>query len=137
MNGRPVINLIKYLKLKLYPIISQQLYYLISSFNQVTATGLSSALKGNVSHDQVTRFLSEEDMTSKQLWLSVKPVLRQHEEDDGVIIFDDTIEEKPYTKESELVCWHHDHTKNRSVKGINLLNVNICGVSIRMPKDKV
>ncbi len=40
--------------------------YLISSFNQVTATGLSSALKGNVSHDQVTRFLSGEEMTNKQ-----------------------------------------------------------------------
>lgn len=69
--------------------------YLISSFNQVTATGLSLVLKGNISHDQVTRFLCGEEMTSKQLWLSVKPVLREYEEEDGVIIFDDTIEEKP------------------------------------------
>jgi hypothetical protein len=107
--------------------------YLISSFNQVTATGLSSALKGNVSHDQVTRFLSGEEMTNKQLWLSVKPVLRQHEEEDGVVIFDDTIEEKPHTKESELVCWHHDHTKNRSVKGINLLNCVYHGGNVTLP----
>jgi len=107
--------------------------YLISSFNQVTATGLSLALKGNISHDQVTRFLSEEDMTNKQLWLSVKPVLRQHEEEDGVVIFDDTIEEKPHTKESELVCWHHDHTKNRSVKGINLLNCVYHGGNVTLP----
>lgn len=35
---------------------------------------------------------------------------------------DDTIEEKPYTDESELVCYHYDHTQGRSVKGINLLN---------------
>ena len=96
--------------------------YLISSFNKVTATGLSKALSGSVSHDQITRFLSEEDFESKQLWQLVKPVLRSHEQDDGVLIFDDTIKKKPHTKESELVCWHHDHTKNRSVKGVNLLN---------------
>ena len=96
--------------------------YLISSFNYVTATGLSDALNGEVSHDKITRFLSKEDLDSKQLWLLVKPVVRKHEREDGVLIFDDTIEEKPYTKESELVCYHFDHVKNRSVKGINLLN---------------
>lgn len=41
---------------------------------------------------------------------------------DGVLIIDDTIEEKPYTEESELVCWHYDHSKGRSVKGINLIS---------------
>jgi len=96
--------------------------YLISSFNYVTATGLSKALDSSVSHDQITRFLSESDFDSKQLWQLVKPVLRENEQDDGVLIFDDTIEAKPYTKESELVCGHHDHSQNRSVKGINLLN---------------
>jgi IS4 transposase len=44
------------------------------------------------------------------------------EREDGVLIFDDTIQEKPYTDENELVCWHFDHTQNRSVKGVNLLN---------------
>ena len=96
--------------------------YLISSFNYTTATDLSKALKGAVSHDKVTRFLSKEELDSKQLWLLTKTVVRQHERDDAVLIFDDTIEEKPHTKESELICWHHDHTKNRSVKGINILN---------------
>jgi hypothetical protein len=32
--------------------------YLISSFGQTTATGLSQLLDGEVSHDQVTRFLA-------------------------------------------------------------------------------
>ena len=96
--------------------------YLISSFNYTTATDLSKALNGAISHDKVTRFLSKEELDSKQLWLLTKTVVRQHERDDAVLIFDDTIEEKPHTKESELICWHHDHTKNRSVKGINILN---------------
>jgi hypothetical protein len=38
------------------------------------------------------------------------------------LVIDDTIEEKPYTDESELVCWHYDHSKGRSVKGLNLIS---------------
>lgn len=96
--------------------------YLICSFSLVTATGLSKALEGQISHDKITRFLSEQDLDSKQLWQLVKPTIRKYERDDGVIIFDDTLGEKPYTDESELICWHYDHVKHRNVNGFNLLN---------------
>jgi IS4 transposase len=96
--------------------------YLLSSFSQTTATGLSSLLDGAISHDQVTRFLNRDDYDSKILWQQVKKAVREVEREDGVLIFDDTIQEKPYTDENELVCWHFDHTKGRSVKGVNLLN---------------
>ena len=49
-------------------------------------------------------------------------MVRKMEREDGVVIFDDTIVDKPHTDENEIVSWHFDHTKNRSVKGINLLN---------------
>ena len=96
--------------------------YLLSSFGATTATGLSATLEGAVSHDQVTRFLSREDYDSKTLWQQVKPMVRVMEQPDGVLIFDDTIEEKPHTDENELISWHFDHSQNRSVKGINILN---------------
>lgn len=96
--------------------------YLLSSFGQTTATGLSSLLDGELSHDQVTRFLNRDDYDSKMLWRHVKKAVREAEREDGVLIFDDTIQEKPYTDENELVCWHFDHTQGRSVKGINILN---------------
>ena len=96
--------------------------YIISSFGQITATGLSKALGGSVSHDKITRFLSQKELDSKQLWKLVKPVVRSQEQEDGVLIIDDTIEKKPHTQESELICWHHDHQSNRSVKGINIIN---------------
>jgi hypothetical protein len=35
--------------------------YLISAFGQTTATGLSSLLDGEVSHDQIQRFLASEE----------------------------------------------------------------------------
>jgi len=96
--------------------------YLITSFGKTTATGLSEILDGTISHDKITRFLGAEDYTSKELWQLIKKEVRGIEDEDGVLIFDDTIQEKRYSKESDLICWHYDHTFNRNVKGINLLN---------------
>lgn len=96
--------------------------YLLSSFGQTTATGLSNLTEGQISHDKISRFLSIEDRGSKELWQHVKPLVRKHETEDGCLIFDDSIIEKPYTDESELVCWHYDHSKGKSVKGINILS---------------
>ena len=96
--------------------------YLLSTFGYATATGLERMMDGEISHDQITRFLSKETYTSKDLWLQVKPTVRKLEREEGVLIFDDTIQEKPYTDENEIMCWHYDHSKGRSVQGFNLLN---------------
>ena len=96
--------------------------YLISSFGQVTATGLARLLNGEVSHDQITRFLAGEPKRSADLWRIAKPLVRQIESESGVIVIDDTIEEKEYTDENELICWHFDHSKGRNIKGINFLS---------------
>lgn len=96
--------------------------YLITSFSYTTATDLSRVLDHAISHDKVTRFLSERTYTSKDLWQLVKPAVREIETDNGVVIFDDTVEEKEYTDENDIIAWHYDHTQGRSVKGINILN---------------
>jgi hypothetical protein len=96
--------------------------YLLSSFSLATATGLASMVDNAYSHDQITRFLDQPGYDQKQYWQVIKPVVRQVEQADGAVLVDDTIEEKPYTDESELVCYHYDHSQGRSVKGINLLN---------------
>ena len=95
--------------------------YLLVSFGQASATGMARLLP-HISHDQVTRFLSQRELTDKDLWKIVKPQVRRVQSQDAVLISDDSVEEKPYTDESELVTWHFDHTKNRAVKGINLLS---------------
>ena len=96
--------------------------YLIASFGLTTATGLSKLLDGEISHDKITRFLASEIKASKDLWQFVKPLVREIESDDGCLIIDDSIEEKPYTDENEIVCWHYDHSKQMLVKGINFLS---------------
>ncbi|MFZ3140544.1 MAG: hypothetical protein WA147_08120 [Polaromonas sp.] len=95
--------------------------YLLSSFGATTATGLS-AMGGDVSHDRITRFLSGRDYMSRDLWLQVKTMVREVQTAEGVLIFDDPIQEKAWTDESDLICWHDDHCSGRTVKEINLLN---------------
>jgi len=107
--------------------------YLICSFGLTTATGLCRLLDGEISHDQVTRLLSSPANTSADLWRVVKPLVRQVESDDGVLIFDDSIEEKPYTDENDLVCWHWDHAKERHVKGINFITAFYQAAKLGLP----
>lgn len=107
--------------------------YLMSSFNYTTATGLSMMVEGEISHDKITRFLSSGDFTSAELWKIIKPTVREIESEDGVIIIDDTIEEKPSTDENEIVCWHYDHSKGRSVKGINIISALYYSKGVRVP----
>lgn len=44
------------------------------------------------------------------------------EDENGILIIDDSIEAKPYTDCNDLICWHFDHTVNRSVKGVNFVS---------------
>ena len=98
--------------------------YLISSFGATTATGLSALLGQAVSHDKITRFLSERQFTSADLWQLVKPMVRQVQNPSSVLSVDDSIEEKPYTDENDLICWHYDHSKVQLVKGVNFLSAS-------------
>ena len=61
------------------------------------------------------------------MWREVKPLVSQFENDPGCLIFDDSLLEKPYTDENEIIGWFYDHSENRNKKGINLLtafNIN-------------
>src|SRR5215510_4128492 len=96
--------------------------YLLYSNAQTTATGLSEILDGEISHDKITRYLSSELFNEKTLWKRVKKLVRTFEENDACLIFDDTIVEKPYMDENEIICWHFDSKEGKLVKGINLLS---------------
>ena len=107
--------------------------YLISSMGQASATNLSRLLNGAVSHDSVTRFLSESELKSSDLWLMTKKLVRKYETEEGCLVFDDTIILKEYTDESDLICWHYDHTKGKTVKGVNLLSAFYTSQDLRIP----
>ncbi|MDR2674755.1 MAG: transposase, partial [Opitutaceae bacterium] len=107
--------------------------FLLAHNGPATATALATVSGGERSHDQVTRFLSGQDYTSKELWRRVKPAVRRVESDGGCLIFDDTIQEKEWTDENEVICWHFDHVQNRAVKGINLLNALYHAQGVTLP----
>ena len=107
--------------------------YLISSFGPTTATGLSRLLQAHLIHDKITRFLSEKPYTSANLWQIVKPLVRQVQTEDAVLVIDDSIAHKPHTDASELIGWHYDHTTGTSVKGINFLTTLYCTNEVSLP----
>lgn len=107
--------------------------FLISSFGQATGTGLSRLLDGMISHDQVQRFLARPIRDGRDLWRVVKPYVREIECDDGVLIVDDSISEKPHTDENEIICWHYDHTSGQVIKGINFITVLYHAGEVSLP----
>ena len=116
------------------PILDLYTDYLICQNKYATATGLSDLLSGSISHDKITRFLNGEKLDSKNLWEFIKPKIRKHEENSGgVLMLDDSIEEKPYTDENEIMCWHYSHSKGTHVKGVNIISCLVRYADITFP----
>ena len=96
--------------------------YLVVTTGLATATSMSMVLDNLISHDKITRLLKSGFITSRRLWSEVKPMCQEIEQDDAVLIIDDSIEGKPYTDCNEMISWHFDHTQGRSVKGVNFIS---------------
>ena len=47
--------------------------------------------------------MNGQELVDQDLWKIVKPHVRRVQADDAVLIIDDTVEEKPYSDESELI----------------------------------
>ena len=112
--------------------------YLISSTGQTSATGLSRLFDGQLSHDQVTRWLSSVYLDSRQVWAHAKPLIRQTErtlkaDDFAVLIVDDSILEKAHTDANALLSTHYDHRLGRYVKGLNFVSLLYVAGSLAVP----
>ena len=105
--------------------------YLLVAPKYSTATGLSSVTDNKVSHDQITRLLSQK-ITSKTLWQEVKPLAHEIRSNEGLLIIDDSIEPKPFTKQNALINWHYDHCSGKSVKGVNFVSSFYYNPSLEM-----
>lgn len=102
--------------------------YLISSTGPTTATGLSKLYDGAISHDQVTRLLTNSYLDSKDLWLKSKPLIRAAQQDQAiddfaVLIIDDSILEKPHTDQNAMISTYYDHSEHRYVNGLNFVSL--------------
>jgi DDE superfamily endonuclease len=108
--------------------------YLLVAGKEATAVKLSKSLgTDGYSHDQISKMLGGKLYSSKEMWQAVKPMVQKAGSTCGVLIVDDTIIEKAYSDENALICWHFDHAKGRSVKGINSLNLLFDNGDITLP----
>lgn len=107
--------------------------YLIAQNHHATATGLSTVLDGEISHDKITRFLTRSNYGSQDLWEITKPTIRKIESESGVLCLDDSIAEKAYTDENDIICWHYSHAKGRVMKGIDLLSCMVRYDDVALP----
>jgi len=64
---------------------------------------------------------------------NVKVFVRGVQFGEGVVIMDDSIEEKPDNREEGIVCWHYDHSKDRMLKGINFLTALYSSQGVSVP----
>lgn len=107
----------------------------MTASGKTTCTNLSAVLDNAISHDKFTRMLSEEALDSKYLWQQSKVYVQELSNSNSlkVLVLDDSIEEKKWTDENELISWHFDHSKQRAVKGVNFISSLIVIDDVVMP----
>ena len=49
------------------------------------------------------------------------------------MIADDSIVEKLFTDENEIICWHYAHANSKTVKGINFITILYEAQAIALP----
>jgi hypothetical protein len=114
-------------------VLDTYIDYITASFGKTTATGMSELLDGEISHDRITRMLSENNFTSSDLWKFSKNFVRKNEDPDGILVIDDSISKKPYMDENDIICFHYDHCTGNHVKGINFITALYSTENISVP----
>ncbi len=93
--------------------------YLLSSQINYTISNLASHLE-NISHDKINNYLKNEKLTPRLLWDNVKNLIVTDE--NAYIIFDDTVLDKKYSEEIEIVRRQYSGNEHGIVKGIGIVN---------------
>ena len=96
--------------------------YLIAHQGLVSAKDLSEVLGNALSHDHITRAVAQPELHQKDFWKLVKPFVRRIEQDDGCIVVDDFLVEKPHSTPNPIITMNWDHAKQRYSLNITVLN---------------
>jgi SRSO17 transposase len=91
----------------------------LSSQKNYTLINFAEHLSG-VTHDEINRYLNTEKITSKALWLNVKKVLEVDE--DGYLVFDDTVLDKRHSQKIELVRKQYSGNAHQIIRGIGVVS---------------
>lgn len=94
--------------------------FLVATPSEGTATEMARCQPlrpGSPAHDAFTRLLNRLEPDAEALWREVRPLLPT----EGVLVFDDTVLDKPFARHMGLVAWHWSGRHRRVVQGINLV----------------
>ncbi len=94
--------------------------YLMVSQTNYTLTYYADHHPNGVSHDKINRYLAGDKIRPKLLWEQVKEDIEL--DDDGYIIFDDTVLDKNHSHKIELVNKQYSGNAKGLIKGIGLVN---------------
>jgi hypothetical protein len=92
--------------------------YLLSSQINYTLTYFADHSE-KYSHDAINRLLSQDQMTPRLVWENVKTDVKQV--DDGYVIFDDTVLDKRYSQQIELVRRQYSGNAHGIIRGIGVV----------------
>jgi len=95
--------------------------FLIGNQNRYSGVELSKVLPSkDMSHDSVSRWLSDSDYTPSDLWKHVKPLVSL---DDGYLVGDDSLLSKKFSRENELAKLQYSGNAHGLIKGICVVNL--------------
>ena len=99
---------------------------LYCSFLEVTSERYSALALSEVvppyaelSHDSISRWLVDEKVQPKDLWLAAKKEVHSKA---GILVFDDVVIDKSRSGKTELVNWQYAGSKHDITKGIGVVN---------------
>ena len=66
--------------------------------------GFLDWINGSKSYVKITRFLNSKLLVSKKLWFYIKLKVNNAKSERGILILDNSIQEKPYINKSKIMC---------------------------------
>lgn len=98
----------------------QYIEYLISTPGNYTCSNLAAHLEG-VSHDAVSDFLKRDKLTARQLWELARQLISDSAT--SFLIVDDSVQDKRYSNNIELVKRQYSGKEHGLVRGIGIVNL--------------
>ncbi len=96
--------------------------FLLATQTRYSATELSKVSPDDnlMSHDAVTNWLNKSDFKPTEIWNQAKSLVNR---ESGYLIADDSVLDKRYSRNNELVKLQYSGNEQGLVKGINLVNL--------------
>lgn len=110
----------------------QYIQFLIHTPVNYTSTTLAAHTK-HISHDVVSDFLAKSRSTARDIWELTRALITNKE--DGFLIADDSVQNKQYSDNIELVKLQYSGAEHGLVRGIGIVNLVHCDGTNYYPVD--